>query len=329
MLIQIYIWPLERVMPNPQPSKNVKLLLLQQAALKLIDALYKDKELTVTEGVFRISGSKTAVDDAYHKILNLEKNDYKLIADIHLKTGLLKKIIMELSQIGYPIVPNSKKPMKQQMQDVDYKSWVGGFLPIESALLTSFLSLLNSITKAPKTKMTASNLAIVVTPNMFQSVRDSNLSVLTELNKNQSAFITQLIQLNTSMPNNKSIRTLLKSQLVWNLNHEVSVLRTAIQRTHFNLGGFLIFRGGVDRMVDGVLIRVPHRIGKILDAIDNSSYTESQRYTRIQKLAQEAIDAPRAGRYQSTTDFYAKIVNGEFDSFASSDLNRSTPPQNL
>lgn len=300
---------------------SIQILLLQKTALELIIDLINDKELRKVEGVFRISGRNATVNKTYNKILSQEKVDFNSFTNIHDKTVLLKRIIRELGEMGSPLIPNSAldqnkyEDKKYKFSNEDYGILLSTLLPIEKALLTSFLFLLNSLSRATETKMTSNNLAIVTSPNMFTPYTGLNLNYLGELIRTQSEIVAQLIDFTTSLEDCSSIIQRLHNVIDLELTNDLVHLRQYIKETRFKVGGFLFYQDRVERCIDGVLIRVPHRVGEILDVLDDVTLTVFSRYAKIQTLAQEAIDSPRSWRFQSTTDFYRKIVNAEFDCF--------------
>ncbi|KTC85104.1 hypothetical protein [Legionella brunensis] len=97
----------------------------------------------------------------------------------------------------------------------------------------------------------------------------------------------------------------------------------------WDLGGFAFFRGGVTTTLDGQTLRVPHRVAKMVDLIQEyeskTTHTEEETYKLykdIQEYAQEALDSPRTAQKESTKVFYRALVN---DSYL---LNRKEVPLN-
>ncbi|MGQ3888532.1 hypothetical protein ACQUW5_05810 [Legionella sp. CNM-1927-20] len=88
-------------------------------------------------------------------------------------------------------------------------------------------------------------------------------------------------------------------------------LKAYIKKTNWDVASFSIFKGGV--INEGQ--RLPHRVDKILETIkqfEQSKLDAVSAYDEIVGHAEEALIAPRRGRYKTTTNFYQKIANHDW-----------------
>jgi len=132
------------------------------------------------EGIFRISGSKAEIIELKMAYDRGEDVDLKIIEDYHVVAGLLKLFLRELPEPVFPCdtyfafvsitkqrceFVNAKESLKENLNKLPKENYV---------LLDKLFYVLCLISKeSNKTKMNASNLAIVFGPNLLRAPQNS------------------------------------------------------------------------------------------------------------------------------------------------------------
>lgn len=88
-------------------------------------------------------------------------------------------------------------------------------------------------------------------------------------------------------------------------------LEAKFENGEFKVANFLgLFNvGGVNLTIGRETKAVPHRVEKIYKEIRNGNGTPCEILASVKGYAEQAINKPRSGRYQATTDFYKDIKN--------------------
>eukprot|EP00033_Pygsuia_biforma_P004477 GCRY01004911.1.p1 GENE.GCRY01004911.1~~GCRY01004911.1.p1 ORF type:complete len:314 (+),score=49.33 GCRY01004911.1:250-1191(+) len=149
-----------------------------------------------TEGLFRISGNMADIKRLKEKYDKGGNVDLKKEDNIHNVTGLLKMYFRELPD---PLLTFECYDMfiaangvNQPAARLDVIKKCLSFLPpTNNTLIEYLLDFLHSLLKhEAKTKMSASNLAIVFAPNVLRHVDDSVEIAITDANDSSTLFTT-------------------------------------------------------------------------------------------------------------------------------------------
>eukprot|EP00026_Physarum_polycephalum_P001651 Phypoly_transcript_01653.p1 GENE.Phypoly_transcript_01653~~Phypoly_transcript_01653.p1 ORF type:complete len:451 (+),score=75.80 Phypoly_transcript_01653:249-1601(+) len=133
-------------------------------------------KLVTLEGIFRVSGSKTAIDSLRESIDSGVIPDFDAVLDPHTVPSLFKSFLrmMPIPLIpyeNYEMVPNLSTPGLGTTHIVNHlKALVHSLPPTHYHLLGRLLSLCSKIVaEKATTKMTPSNLAVVIGPNIIRT----------------------------------------------------------------------------------------------------------------------------------------------------------------
>jgi hypothetical protein len=98
-----------------------------------------------------------------------------------------------------------------------------------------------------------------------------------------------------------------------NATQTIDAIKTEVERqfanNSFKVSGFLMYKGGVNLEIGGTTKRVPHRVKEMYDMLNQTDKAPTMALKEVQDKAQDAIDNPRKGRKQGTTDFYQRVVD--------------------
>eukprot|EP01122_Echinamoeba_exundans_P014563 TRINITY_DN6625_c0_g4_i3.p1 TRINITY_DN6625_c0_g4~~TRINITY_DN6625_c0_g4_i3.p1 ORF type:complete len:580 (+),score=130.66 TRINITY_DN6625_c0_g4_i3:45-1742(+) len=138
------------------------------------------------EGVFRLSGSLTTMQQLQKSVLKGEEIEVKDIEDIHVATGLLKSLLREMSE---PLIPFSAySPMLDRSESMNapdirvkvYRTILANINPLNQELLDEVIRLALLVAANEKdTRMSARNLAVVLGPVLMRrSPKEETLETL-------------------------------------------------------------------------------------------------------------------------------------------------------
>jgi len=156
---------------------------------------YLNEKALFTEGIFRISGNATDLEQ-YKVTLNKgHVLDISKITDQHTVAGLLKMFIRELPDpvFTHKLFPEflSTIEIKDEPTRISTTQNLLAKLPPENiALLRELVLFLKVISEhSDKNKMTISNIAIVFGPNLLRSSEEGNMFELVRVNAVMSFII--------------------------------------------------------------------------------------------------------------------------------------------
>jgi hypothetical protein len=170
--------------PDSQPStsapssvEELEISSIRKRAILKLLTLFNINDCQ-EEGIFRVSPSES---EKQAKIRELLKENFAALSDKdepNLKAGVLKQLIRDLRDIEkLPLVSdpirdkllkaNEVKSHEDKLEGI--KSAIGDLPSEDKLILNNLLKLCTDITKQPKSKMNATNLATVIAPNFIKA----------------------------------------------------------------------------------------------------------------------------------------------------------------
>ncbi|WP_131794864.1 RhoGAP domain-containing protein [Fluoribacter gormanii] len=200
-------------MPSNEKLRQKKIESLQYAALILINILDKSIDKNAIEGIFRISGAKRLMDSKIDEIQK-GKMDFGTLNQLE-QAALLKTVIRELQNIGEPFISYEKfdnlKKAQEKIHETqpklgepfnearrEYDDLIYNLLnegsDINKKIAFRLLVLLNKVSTKPTAKMPATNLAIVMTPNILKIPSEISLQNQALISLSMNGVCSDLIE---------------------------------------------------------------------------------------------------------------------------------------
>ncbi|KTD17570.1 hypothetical protein [Legionella jordanis] len=99
----------------------------------------------------------------------------------------------------------------------------------------------------------------------------------------------------------------------------ITTIKSLILNNHWEVAGIGFLKGGVNLVLEGKTLKVPHRVAEIANLVEGFEQLEDpnaedlfQLYRSLQTKAKEALDQPRRGQKESTREFYRALLNNSY-----------------
>lgn len=284
----------EVTMPTLSRVEMKKILYLRNAVVDLIEQLQNRDDTATTQGIFRKSGVKKQITQAFKKIMKGEKANDVTGENIHSATGLLKKLLTELSALKQPVIsltydasfPGSTT---NGYEMADANSNLTNGLPIFNyQIICKLHTLMNKISANSNTNMmTVKTISHVLTQILF----------IHKATKENELLIENFIK---SPPPQPLAPACFKRM--------INSIEDEIKTKTWSTG----FAGGVRIDIAGQFKKVPHQVAEIYEIINHKQLTPEAKYSQIKEQAGNAIIKPQLWQKKDTFEFYKKVVNDEY-----------------
>ncbi|KTD08968.1 hypothetical protein Lgra_2203 [Legionella gratiana] len=163
-------------MPKPD-AKQLKIERLQNAALKLMILINSELDKSAPEGLFRISPEKALIDTKMDEIQNGALN-FEPLQQIQ-RAALLKRVLRELQNEDAPLFSYAQFNTLKKAKETGDKEFKDAISKLEMDAMNRNIAchlfkLLNNVSEKAQTLMDASNLGIMLGPNVFEIPKELN-----------------------------------------------------------------------------------------------------------------------------------------------------------